>query len=309
MKATTRPQAFALGLLDMFGRAHSARGRAVHLNLSTMLVKSHRDQSEGLSATCFRSVLAADAMFRHLPHRALARSSLLSEKNGVNRHPRTHKSGACKLTIGLFDVGEGPRGIVDVPGLRAAIAQIARLALPSATVRVEVLSVNPEITLADHVRAVQNLDVLVAGSGDELSGLAFLRDRSLVFEILQFGMVPDTYRSLANILGVNYYSLQSRPASDTFKSCLEAQIANLSKKGTLGSGEYPPWWGALKKTWDSAAAEFMLNGKTDFDILANHTAIANFDSRHCAKMQSLAFNNDEAARSIVLQAKSLCDTE
>lgn len=309
ISAKSRQHAYALGLIDMFGRAHAVDGHVVHLNLSTMLVKSHREMSDGLSATCFRSVLSADAMFRHLPPRSLSRSSLLSSKNSIERQPRARKSGACALTVGIFDLAEGPRGIVDIPALKNAISQISRLALPSATVTVDTIRADPDMALTDLIRSIQGFDVLIAGSGEELSGLSFLRENSLVFEILQFGMVPDTYRSLANILGVGYYSLQSRPASDTFKNCLETQILNLRKKGVLGGGEYPAWWGALMSAWDSAAADFTLSGKTDFDILSNHTAIANFDSRHCAKMQNLEFNHEEAARSIVLQAKSLCETE
>lgn len=309
MKAAARTpaHAFALRLVDMFGRAHDTDGRTTHLNLSTMLVKSHRDQTDMLSATCFRSMLTVDAMFRHLPARALARSRLFSRLNHIDRRPRQHTARGCSITVGMFDLSEGPRGIVSVADFRRSIEQIAHLALPSATVNVELLRIEPETKLDDHIRALQQIDVLIAGSGDEMTSLAYLRGNALAFEILQFGMNPETYRSLASILGIKHFSLQSRPASDAFKNCMEQQVMNMRKKGRLGDGENPPWWDLLMKTWDAAAVEFALSGKTDFDILSNRSAIANFDSRHCAKTQSLVLNHEEAARAIVLQAKSLCE--
>ncbi len=313
MHQAGKSHSFGLRLVDYFGRGHSNDRTATHLNLSTILVKSHRDQNDGLSATCFRSVLSADAMFRHLPAQALMTSSLLSERNSISRSARKRvipsAGRGCQLNLGIVDLAEGPRGIINLSEFRQALEQIGRLAIPGGVVSVELVRVDTDTTLEDHLRLMQGLDVYISGSGDELSSAIFLRNGAQVFEILQFGMNPDTHRSLASVLGLSYFSLQARPSSDTFKNCLETQVLNLRKKGVLGEGENPPWWDALMSTWDNAAAEFTLRGKTDFDILSNHTKIANFDSRHCAKMQSLAFNYEEAARSIVLQAKSLCDAD
>lgn len=313
MRTSGKSHGFALRLIDYLGRAYSADGSITHLNLSTVLVKSHRSQSEGLSATCFRSVLTNNAMFRHLPPRSLYRSSMLSKRNHINRgkRPRANIPGVqgCQLVIGVFDLSEGPKGIVNIPEFKRSLENIGKLAVRGGAVSVELLRIEADTSLDEHVRQIQGIDVFVAGSGDEMSSAAFLREGALIFEILQFGMNPDTYRSLANSLGLQYFSLQSRPASDSFKNCMESQVLNLRRKGVLSEGENPSWWDSLIATWDNAAAEFTLTGKTDFDILANHSSIANFDSRHCAKMQNLVFNYEEAARSIMLQAKSLCDAQ
>lgn len=313
MRQSGKTHSFGLRLIHYFGRGYSEDRTVTHLNLSTILTKSHRDQNEGLSATCFRSILSVDAMFRHLPPQSLMKTSLLSKKNSITRSNRKRiipgAGKGCQLNIGIIDLSEGPRGIINVLELKQTIEQIGRLAIPGGIIIVELIRIENETTLEEHVRQIQNLDVFISGSGDEMSSSMFLRNGSQMFEILQFGMIPDTYRSLASALGISYFSLQAKPSSDIFKNCLETQVLNLRKKGILGDGENPRWWDPLMSTWDNAAAEFTLNGKTDFDILANQTNIANFDSRHCAKMQTLGLNYEEAARSIMLQAKSLCDSD
>lgn len=295
-------------LVEMFGRAHGHDGSVIHLNVSTILVKSHKGMKDNLAATCFRSVLTADAMFRHFPANALASSSFFSRKNGIDRTARKLKQNdKCSVSIGIMDLNEGPRGILGVSDFSSRLQQFAKMAVPSANVAVELIKIEDGDSLEDHIQKIQGLDVYVAGSGDEMSSLAYLSSSSTVVEIKQFGMDPDTHRSLAQSIGVKYRSLRAKPQPDTFKACLEGQITHMRAKGTIADGEFPAWYTPLLQTWDAAVSEFAFNGTSNFDILSNHTGIANFDSRHCAKMQSLSFNHEDAARTIALLLKEMCD--
>lgn len=302
-----KANAWGMRLVDMFGRAHSHDRHTVHLNLSTMLVPAHKDHHDGLSGTCFRSILTADAMFRHFPPMAMVNSKLFSSINGIHRDDRQRmKDGKCTLNIGIFDLKEGPKGIIGLDDFKSSVEQFAKLALPEANVNVVPIEISPDTPLDDHIKEIQALDVFIAGSGDEMSSLAFLRGSATVYEILQFGLNPDTHQSLAESIGIQYTKLHSKPSTAVFKACMETQMANLRKKGKLEEGVNPPWWDDLMSTWESAVAEYTLSGKTELDLLTNHTAIANFDSRHCAKMQSLVFNHEDAARAIIVDAKGLC---
>ena len=297
---------WSLKYVDMFGKAHSKDGSVVHLNASSILVKSHEHQDQKLSATCFRSILTVDAMFRHLPDRALIDSSLYSQRNGIDRSPKPRVGENCDLSIGILDLGESPRSIVGASDFRDRIEQFAKLALPSASISVELIEISEETSLESHIKQVQGLDVYIAGSGDEMSSLAFLRSSGTVFEIRQFGLHPTAHQSLAKSLGIRYASVQARPQTDSFKACLEGQVSQMRKNGIIEKGEFPPWYGDLLETWDKAAAKFALTGTTSFDILSDKSGIGNYDSRYCARMQTIVFNQEDAARAILQAAKELC---
>ena len=71
-----------------------------------------------------------------------------------------------------------------MPDFKATLENIGRLALRGGAVNVELIRAESDTTLDVHIRTIQNMDVIIGGSGDELSSVIFLRKSALVYEVL-----------------------------------------------------------------------------------------------------------------------------
>lgn len=293
-------------LLGMFGRAHGHGHEAIHLNVSTMLLKSHDGQSENLVGTSFRSILTTDGMFRHLPERGLQRSNFYSEKNGVSKAPKERGNGPCQLSVGIVQTGDETRGIDSAPELKEKIQTLGKIAIPGSSIETKWVAFSPPTSLENHIKEVQGLDVYVGGSGDEMSSIGYLRSSSHVFELMPFGAKPNTHRSLAHVLGLRYISIGGKPQIESFKKCIEGEIFNMRKRGRIQFTETPEWHDPLIKAWDDAVSAFVLTGRSDFDLLSAEAPVRNYHSRVCALKQKIEMDVDQVARQIVLQAKDKC---
>lgn len=293
-------------LVDMFGKAHGRQHPAMHLNASTILVSNHKNEKQGLGATCFRSILSADAMFRHLPAASLSQSSLFSEKNAIEKRPRTPSESSCSVSIGIADVQGAPNGMANAADFKDRIDQLAKVGIPGATVSVELVEFAPTTALEDHIKVMQKIDIFLAGSGDELSSMAYMRSPFKVFEVRQFGLKPNTHESLADVLGITHVSLQGNPQTEAFKMCLEGELTSIRKKDPIDGRRAPEWYEPLLKAWEAAESEFALSGTSGFDLLSADKTLNNYHARSCAQKQRTDFNLDEAARTVVLASKELC---
>lgn len=296
-------------LIDMFGKAHGHGHEATHLNASTMLIKSHQGQSEHLIGTSFRSILTTDGMFRHLPPNALQHSNFYSLKNGIDKSPKQQVAGEeCKVSIGIADSGEGEGkgGIQGAENLREKIEVLSKLAVPGSSIETRLISISPTVSLPDHIKEMQELDIYLGGSGNEMSSIGFLRSSSSAFELMPFGIKPNTHESLARALGLEYTSIRGKPQVDFFKRCIDGEIFNLRKKGTLSFTESPEWQEPVAKAWDDAVSDFVLSGSSSLDILTAEPPINNYHARVCAQKQNIEIAIDETARKIILLAKEKC---
>lgn len=294
-------------LVDMFGIAHGHGHEATHLNASTILLKAHEGKSENLIGTSFRSILTTDGMFRHLPSNGLQHSNFYSEKNGISKAPKLRNSDPnCQLSIGIAQSGDALTGIDSVSELKEKIEVLTKIAVPGSQIEVKLITFNSLGSLEEHVKDMQDIDIYVGGSGDEMSSIGFLRSHSSVMELMPFGVKPNTHESLARILGLQYLNIGAKPQIDPFRRCIDGEIFNLRKKGKLSFTEVPEWHEPLMKAWDDAVGEFVLSGKSNFDLLTEKTPIKNYHSRVCALRQKIEVGIDEVSRKIVLMAKEKC---
>lgn len=294
-------------LVDMFGKAHGHGKEVTHLNASTILIKSHQGQSDDLIGTGFRSIMTTDGMFRHLPPNALQYSNFYSLKNAIDKSPKQREAGEeCKVSIGIASSGNGEGGIQGVEDLKEKIEVLSKLAVPGSSIQAKVVSFLPTLSLEDHIKDMQGLDIYLAGSGDEMSSIGFLRSTSSAFELMPFGIKPNTHESLARALGLTYSTIRGKPQVDFFKTCLDGEIFNLRKKGTLKFTDSPDWEEPVVKAWDAAVGEFVLSGLSSFDILTAEPPINNYHARVCALKQNIEVAIEETARKIVRLAKEKC---
>lgn len=294
-------------LVDMFGKAHGHGHEATHLNASTILIKSHEGQSENLIGTSFRSILSTDGMFRHLPPNALLSSNFYSLSNGIDKSPKKREAGEeCNVSIGIASSGEGKGGIQGAEDLKEKIEVLSKLAVSGSSVETRLISISPTVSLQDHIKEMQELDIYLGGSGDEMSSIGFLRSSSSAFELMPFGIKPNTHESLARALGLEYTNIRGKPQVDFFKRCIDGEIFNLRKKGTLAFTESPEWEEPVVKAWDDAVSEFVLSGSSSLDILTAEPPINNYHARVCAQRQNIEIAIEETARKIILLAKDKC---
>lgn len=293
-------------LLDMLGKAHGHGQDLIHLNASTVLLKKHKGESENLIGTGFRSIMTTDGMFRHLPTNALQHSNMYSLKNRIDKSPKEREvNGACAITIGIASSHERDGGIQGVDDLREKIEAVSKLAIPGSAVEAKSIIFSSEGSLQDHIKEMQQLDIFVGGSGGEMSSMGFLRSKSVAIELMPFGIKPNTHESMARALGIGYKNIRGKP-QDSFKSCLEGEIFNLRKKGTLSYTELPDWEAPTVKAWDAAVGEFLLSGSSAFDILKAQRPVNNYYARVCAQKQNIEVAIDETARKIAAMAKEKC---
>lgn len=304
------PSAWSRKLIDMFGNAHGHGAGVIHLNASTILIKSHAGKSDELLGTHFRSILTTDGMFRHLPPNSLEHSRLYSAKNGIDKSPK-HKStdSSCSLVAGIAHSSDESKGALAVSALKKKIETVSKFAVPTATVEVRQIEISPTTELEDHIKEIQELDIFVAGSGDDMSSIGYLRTSSLVFELMPFGIKPNTHESLARALGVRFEFVRGKPQNEAFKKCVDNEIFNLRKKGKLKFTEQPEWHDPVLKAWDSAVGEQALSGSSDFDILSAEAPVNNYYSRLCAQKQKIEVGLEETARKIALIAKEICTSK
>lgn len=301
--------AWSRRLVDMFGKAHGHGHDAIHLNASTILIKSHQGQAEGLVGTGFRSILTTDGMFRHLPPNSLQYSNFYSPKNGVEKSPKRKESEVgCKILVGIGAPADGEGGIKGIEDLKDKIEVLSRLAITGSSIQARIISFSPTNSLDEHIKEMQELDIYLAGSGDEMSSIGFLRWSSAAFELMPFGIKPTTHESLARALGLPYDTIRGKPSADGFKQCLDAEIFNLRKKGQLSYTESPEWEEPVLKAWNDAVGEFALSGSSSFDILKAEPPVNNYHARVCAQKQNIEVSVDEAARKVVLLAKEMCSS-
>lgn len=296
-------------LVDMFGEAHGQGEGVIHLNASTILIKNHERKSEKLVGTCFRSIMTTDGMFRHLPPKAFYTSNFYSEKNGISRTPRQRSTGApCNVQIGITSTGDPSRDIQGCEDLKEKIETLGRLALSRATVEVKQVHFSPNLNLKAHISEMQDLDIYVGGSGDEMSSVGYLRGSASVLELMPFGIKPSVHASLARALDVHYDSMMGKPQVDDFKTCIDGEIYNLRRKGTIKSTESPDWQKSVTKAWDDAVSEYVLSETTTLDILTASPPVNNYYARLCAQKQKIEIPTDEIARRVIRLAKEMCTT-
>lgn len=297
-------------LVNMFGVAHGNGRKAIHLNTSTILLKVHEGKSENLIGTSFNSILTTDGMFRHLPTNGLQHSNFFSEKNDISKGPKPGMDESkCQLLIGIAKSGDAMTGIDAVPDLKEKIDVLSRIAVSGSQVETKIINYDIQSSLQEHVKDMQDIDIYIGGSGDEMSSIGFLRAHSSVVELMPFGVRPNTHTNMARILGLQYVSTGGKPQIESFKRCIDGEIFNLRKKGKLSFTETPEWHDPLIKAWDDAVSEFVLQGKVNLDLLNVDGPIRNYHSKVCALRQKIEVGIDEVARKIVLIAKDMCSKQ
>lgn len=298
------PESRCKQFVKMFEVAHGHGHGALHLNASTLLMKSHAGKSEGLFATRFRSVMSTDGMFRHLPVNSLKKSNFYSVKNGIDKTPREKASDSCALSVGIASASDEP--VQGVPELKERIETLAKFAIPGSSIVVKQIEVTPQEPITELVKQLQDVDMYISGSGDAMNSIGFLRSSSSVFELMPFGVHPTTHSSLARAIGITYNNIRGKPKTDDFKRCIDGEIFNLRKRGKLKFTETPEWHEPLMKAWDAAVGEYALSGSTNFDILTADAPVKNYHARICAQKQKIEVGLDDTARKVVLAMKEWC---
>ncbi|CAN8067791.1 unnamed protein product [Agarophyton chilense] len=293
--------------VDMFGVAHGHGNGVLHLNTSSLLRKEHEGQSENIFATRFRTIMVTPGMFRHLPDSSLKRGNLFSLKNGIEKTPKPKGSGACSVTIGIAN-GKDPasHGIEGASDLKDKIEELGKYAMPEASMEVKTVDIGPEVDLDTHIKEMQTLDLYVAGSGDDMSSIGFLRSQSTAVELMPFALQPVVHKNLARILGIHYESFKSKPHDDDFKRCIDGEIFSLRKRGQLDLTGKPEWFEPLMNAWDAAVRQYALSGSSDFDIIGADKPVNNYHSRTCALKQRIEIAIDDIARRVINTVKESC---
>ena len=303
------PNSWPRKYVDMIGEAYGQGEGVIHINASNILVRRHIRKSTGLIGTSFRSVLTADGMFRHLPTGSLRNSNYYSEKNGIMRTARTVRNGdKCTLSIGIAKQETERVGIRKISELSNKIETLSQLAMPSDTINVKPVHFGQKIGLEDHITAVQDIDIYIA-SGEHLNSLGYLRSGASVFELMPFGVVPNTHESLAKALGLKYFNIKAKPQDARFKECIKKEYEHLRQKRLINNSEKPLWYEPTMKAWAKAVGDFVLSGSSNLDFLTGSTAIHNHYARVCAMRQVVEVSIDDAARKIVQAAKARCASE
>lgn len=299
-------QARSFKLIKMFGIAHGNGHGVIPLNTSSLLMSSHMGLKKDLLGTRFRSVLSTDGMFRHLPVEGLKNGNYFSAKNGVVRAKKPAvQNGKCSLIIGIVK-SHDETGVKQAEELKGKLEVLTKFALPEALISVKLLDL-VSVPLDEHMKHIHDVDIFLAGSGGDLNSMGFMRDSGMVFELMPFGAQPNTHESLARVLGLGYKRVKSRPQTERFKQCIEAEIVKLRKSGKVAQTEKPDWQEPLMKAWDAAVAEFATTGSSDLDVLSAPSPIRNFYSRVCALSQAIDVNLDDTARQVILASKEKCE--
>lgn len=301
---TGQKGAWIYQMIDLFGTAYGSGEGVVHLNTSSVIMAPHQGKSDELVGTRFRSIMTMDGMFRHLPAEGLKHSLLYSKASGIDKQEKQFfKDGKCSLTIGIAS-SEQADGFKGAAELQDKLNVMIKFAMPSAAIDVNLIE--PTQSLPEAIKQMQKIDIFLGGSGPELSNIGFMQPSSTVYELMPFAITPLAYQSLAKALGLNYESIRAKPRDDLFKKCIDGEIFQLRKQGKVSFSDSPDWLEPLMKAWDAAVAEFVLSGKSDFDVLTADPTIKNYQSRVCALRQEIEIGLDETARTVILTVKSKC---
>ncbi|KAI0564804.1 hypothetical protein FGB62_23g122 [Gracilaria domingensis] len=295
--------------VDMFGTAHGHGQGVLHLNASSLLNKEHEGQSENIYGTRFRTIMITPGMFRHLPDGGLKQASIFSAKNGIEKTARPKGSGMCSVTIGIAHGKDAQsHGVEGASDLKDKIEELGKYAMPEASIEVKTVEIGPEVDLDSHVKEMQTFDLYVAGSGDDMSSIGFLRQESTAVELMPFALQPVAHKNLARILGIHYESFRSKPHDDDFKRCIDGEIFSLRKRGKLDLTGKPEWFEPLMKAWDDAVRQYALSGSSDFDIITAEKTVNNYHSRACALKQRIEIAVDDIARKVINTVKESCSS-
>lgn len=271
---------------------------------------AEKEKTSNVSATCFRSMVFSDTKFKDLPSAAFETDSTFYSKSNVERSHRSTTAVAppsqhCTATVGIMKK-VGPRALVPLQALKEKLTAIASAALPDANVSVLELDHNKSVAFADQVSHMQSVDVLVGGSSSSLSNMAFMRTGSAVFEIYPFAWQPPNFADLSRILGMQHHAVFASPQTAEFKGCIEHEVFQLRKQNRIEGENNPEWVKHVEEKWDRAASDFVLTGKAGLLLNSEGGGISNFHTRHCARHQSLNFNVDELAKTILLTVRDIC---
>lgn len=301
------PTSWSRQLVDMFGEAHGHGTGVIHLNASTTLLKSDEGKAENLIGTCFRSIMTTDGMFRHLPPKALQTSNFYSEKNGITRSSKKRNAEApCDIQVGIASYEDPLHGIQGSEELKEKIEALGKLALSGYSVQVKQIQFSPAANLKTHISEMQDLDIYLGGSGNEMSSIGYLRGSASVLELMPFGIKPNAHASLARALNIQYDSMMGKPQIDDFKTCIDGEIYNLRKKGSVKFTESPDWQEPVMKAWNDAVSEYVLSASTTLDVLTASPPVNNYHARVCAQRQRIEIPTDDIARKVILLAKEMC---
>lgn len=270
-----------------------------------------KGKTSNVSATCFRSLITSDAKFKELPRDAFEATSTFFTRNNVERAPRPTPTAEgsdnshCTVSVGILKK-DGARALKKIDELKQRVSQIAEAALPTATVNVEVLESNKNTPFGDQVSNAKKMDVIVGGTSNSLSNMAFMKSGSSVFEIFPFAWQPPNYEDLARVMGHRYHPVLASPQTTEFKTCIEHELFQLRKQNRLQGDENPPWVKQVEDKWEAASGEFVLSGKSPLLLNSDTSGVSNFHTRSCARHQSLDFNVDDLAKAVLLDARHMC---
>lgn len=295
-------------MVNMFGAAYGHGQGVTHLNISSILSIADAGQTSNLTGTQFRSIMTMDGMFRHLPLDGLKFSNMYSPRTGVDKAPKIFvQNGKCTITIGII-VSEDGEGIQGIAEMQSKLDVLVKFALPEALISFKLITMNPSTVLSKHMKEVQDVDIFLGSSGSDMNSISFMRPSSTVVELMPFGFKTNTHESFASALGMQYESLRAKPQTESFKKCIESEVYNLRKKGTIKFTELPEWHDPLMKEWDVAVADFSKSGSSDFNVLTAEGPIRNYHTRACASKQAIDVAMDETARKVIIIAKNQCGT-
>jgi hypothetical protein len=299
-------EAHALGMLDgKYGPAAVAK-----VATEDVLNEAEKGRTSNVSATCFRSIIVSEAKFRDLPTGAFgAATSAFFAKGAVDRTPRVRGradvTGACSVTVGILKKA-GVRAVQPIDALRERITSIASAALPTARVAVDVIEHSREVPFPDQVSRMRDVDIVVGGTSNSLSSMAFMRSGSAVFEVFPFAWQPPFFEDLSRVLGHRHHAVHASPQTTEFKTCLEHELFQLRKQNRLQGDESPDWVRDAEARWEQASGEFALSGQSPLLLNSDASGVSNFHTRTCARHQSLDFNVDDVAKAVLLEARDIC---
>lgn len=265
-------------------------------------------------ATCFRSLLTTRATTGEFPPRSFGESHFLYSINGLSRasaHPSKNevvKKQMCTVKVLILNKF-GKRHIVGDNRLRLAIAAAAS----KKTKTHKTLHVLPEVVFFEdsafheQVKVMQESRIVVSSHGGHNANLMFLRPDSIFFDVLAFGVRPDTYKVLARQYGIDYRSVMAQPDTEVFESCIRNFNPTAHNRTNLVLAEW-------KKYAEKFRADSIKRGENaDTSYVVPHEDNGrNMHGlerlRQCATYQRLSLNLEHMSQMVADAAAHMCST-